>query len=61
MGPIAQADRHGAPGLLDELVPGVAAVSDDVIVGFEYAVGEPVVAQETARQLLHQRTTDMVE
>jgi len=46
MRPIAQADGHDAPGLLDELVPGVAAVSDDVVVGFEHAVGEPVVAQE---------------
>ena len=33
MGPLAQSDGHDAPELLDELVPGVAAVSDDVVVG----------------------------
>src|SRR5271165_1054050 len=46
MSPIAQSDGHDTPGLVDELVPGVAAVSDDVVVAFEHAVGEPVVAQE---------------
>ena len=29
----AGAERHDAPGLGDELVPGVAAVVDDVVVG----------------------------
>ena len=46
MSPIAQSDGHDAPRLLGELVPGVAAVSDDVVVGAEHAVGQPVVAQE---------------
>ena len=46
MGPVAQSDGHDAPGLVDELVPGVAAVSDDVVVAFEHVVGEPIVAQE---------------
>ena len=46
MRPIAQSDGHDAPGLIDELVPGVAAVVDDVVVGFEDAVREPVVAHE---------------
>ena len=46
MGPIAQSDGHDAPGLIDELVPCVAAMIDDVVVGFEHAVGEPIVAQE---------------
>src|SRR5271165_2720312 len=46
MGPIAQADGHDTPGLVDELIPGIAAVSNDVVVAFEHAVGEPVVAQE---------------
>jgi hypothetical protein len=32
--------------LLDELVPSVAAVVDDIVVGFEDAVGEPVVAHK---------------
>jgi hypothetical protein len=34
------------PGLVDELVPGIAAVVDDVVVGLEDAVREPVVAHE---------------
>ena len=46
MGPIAQTDGHDAPGLIDELVPGGAAMIDDVIGGCEHAIGEPVVAQE---------------
>src|SRR6266496_2937898 len=46
MCPIAQADRHDGPRLVDEVVPGVAAVIDDVVVGLEHAVGEPVVADE---------------
>ena len=32
MGPFAQADGHDAPGLIDEAVPIVAAVADDVVV-----------------------------
>src|SRR5260370_4711827 len=46
MRPIAQADRHDGPWLVDELVPGEAAVCEDVVVGAEDAVGEPVVAHE---------------
>ena len=46
MGPLAQSDGHDPPGLLDELVPSVAAVVDDIVVGFEDAVGEPVVAHK---------------
>jgi hypothetical protein len=46
MCPVAQADRHDGPGLVDELVPGIAAVIEDVVVGAEDAVGEPVVADE---------------
>jgi hypothetical protein len=46
MRPIAQSDRHDFPGLIDELVPGVAAVIDDIVIGFEDAVREPVVAHE---------------
>jgi hypothetical protein len=37
---------HDAPTLVDELVPGVAAVVDDVVIGLEHAVREPVVAHE---------------
>ena len=46
MGPLAQSEGHDAPGLFDELVPGEAAVVDDVIVGLEDAVLQPVVAHE---------------
>ena len=46
MCPIAQAYRHDCPRLVDEPVPGKAAVIDDVVVGLEHAVGERVVADE---------------
>jgi len=46
MGPLAHADRHDAPWLIDEVVPGEAAVVDDVVVGFEDAVRQPVVTHE---------------
>ena len=46
MSPIAEADRHDDPGLVDELVPGVAAVIEDGAIGGEDSVGEPVIAQE---------------
>lgn len=46
MGPFADADGHDAPWLIDELVPGEAAVIDDIVVRFEDAVREPVVAHE---------------
>jgi hypothetical protein len=46
MGPVAQADGHDAPGLLDELVPSLTAMIDDLLVGAEDPVREPVVAQE---------------
>ena len=37
---------HDFPGHIDELVLGEAAVVEDVVVGFEDTVGEPVVAHE---------------
>src|SRR5271154_1020105 len=46
MGPIAQADGHDGPWLVDELVPGVAAMIDDIVIGAEDAVREPVGADE---------------
>jgi hypothetical protein len=46
MGPAAQAERHDAPGLVDQLVPGEAAVIEDVGVGGEDPVRQPVVAHE---------------
>src|SRR6266704_6304138 len=44
--PIAVSDGHDLPGLIDEGVPGVAAVIDDVVEGFEDAVRQPVLAHE---------------
>jgi len=46
MGPFPITDGHDLPGLFDELVPGFATERDDVVVGFEDPVGEPVVADE---------------
>ena len=46
MRPLAQSDGHDPPGLVDELIPCLAAVIDEIVVGFEDAVGEPVVAHE---------------
>jgi hypothetical protein len=37
-----QAERHDVPGLIDELVPSVAAVVDNVAVGFEDPARQPV-------------------
>ena len=39
-------DGHDTRGLVDELVPGITAMIDDLILGFEDAVGEPVVPHE---------------
>ena len=46
MRPLAQSDGHDAPRLVDELVPCLTAMADEIIVGFEDAVGEPVVVHE---------------
>ena len=46
MGPIAHADRHDCPGPIDELVPGLAAMLDDIVIGCEDAVRQPVIAHE---------------
>jgi hypothetical protein len=46
MGPISHADGRDPPRLFDELVPGVAAMVDDLFVGAEHPVREPVVANE---------------
>ena len=46
MGPLAAANGHDAPRLSDKLLPGLAAMIDDVVVGLEDAVRQPVVAHE---------------
>ena len=38
MGPFAATDRHDVPWLIDELIPRLAAVVDDVVVGGEDSV-----------------------
>jgi hypothetical protein len=37
-----EAERHDAPRLIGEAVPGEAAMIEDVVVGFEHAVRQPV-------------------
>ena len=44
--PIAASDGHDFPGLIDERIPGVAAVIDDFVEGFEDAVRQPVRPHE---------------
>ena len=44
--PIAAGNGHDFPGLIDERVPGVAAVIDDVVEGFEDTVRQPVCPHE---------------
>src|SRR5262245_36470898 len=44
--PIAARDGHDFPRLIDERVPGVAAVIDDVIEGFENSVRQPILPHE---------------
>lgn len=46
MSPFAQSDGHDAPWLIGEAVPGEAAMVEDVVLGFEHAVRQPVVAHE---------------
>lgn len=46
MSPFSETDGHDGPRLSDEAVPGGAAVIEDVLVGMEDAVGEPVVPHE---------------
>jgi hypothetical protein len=46
MSPLAQSDGHDAPRLIRQTVPGKAAMVEDVVVGFEDSVRQPVVAYE---------------
>ena len=46
MRPFAASDGHDAPRLIDEFVPCLATMVDDVVVRCEDAVGEPVIAHE---------------
>ena len=44
--PIAAGNGHYFPGLIEEGIPGVAAVIDDVVEGSEDAVRQPVLPHE---------------
>lgn len=44
MSPGSHSDGHDAPWLGDELVPSLAAMVQDVVLGLEDPVSEPVVA-----------------
>ena len=46
MCPLAQSAGHDAPRLIDEAVPCAAVMVEDIVVGFEDAVRQPVVAHE---------------
>jgi hypothetical protein len=46
MCPLPQSDGHDDPRLVDESVPGIAAVVEDILVGREDTVREPVVPHE---------------
>ena len=49
---MAQSDGHDPPWLVDELVPCLAAVIDEIVVRFEDAVGEPVMPYKPAPMTL---------
>jgi hypothetical protein len=44
--PIAAGDGHDFPRLIDERVPSVAAVIDDIVEGLENSVRQPVLPHE---------------
>lgn len=46
MSPLSHSDRHDAPWLADDVVPGEAAVVDDLVIEFEGTVREPVITNE---------------
>jgi hypothetical protein len=46
MSPCSHDERHDAPRLIGETVPCEAAMIEDIVVGFEDAVRQPVVAYE---------------
>lgn len=46
MRPLSHSDGHDPPRLIGECVPRIAAVVDDIVVGFKDAICQPVVAHE---------------
>jgi hypothetical protein len=51
-GPIAAGDGHDSPGLIDERVPCIAAMIDDVVDAFEDSVRQPILSHELPDILL---------
>ncbi len=51
-GPVAACDGHDFPGLIDESVPGITAMIDDIVEGFEDTVRQPVLSHELPDILL---------
>ena len=47
MSPVSEAEGHNFLGLVDQPVPGITAVSDDVVVVLEDEVEPPVLAHES--------------
>jgi hypothetical protein len=52
-GPFAACDGHDFPGLIEEGVPGIAAVIDDIVAGFEDSVQQPVLSHELLARPLY--------
>ena len=52
MRPLSHSQRHDAPWTVDEGVPGVAAVVENIVVGLEDSVRDPIVAHELPDILL---------
>jgi hypothetical protein len=46
MGPVAKPEGHNPPRLIDEFVPSLAAIVDDIVIRFEDEVRQPVVPHE---------------
>ena len=46
MRPFAHPDGFDACGLADQLVPSITAMIDNLVVGFEDVVGEPIIPHE---------------
>ncbi len=51
-GPVATCDGHDFPGLIDEGVPGIATVINDIVEGLEDSVRQPVLSHELPDILL---------
>src|SRR5687768_1079996 len=46
MRPVTQANCHDLPGLGGEFIQSLTAVIDEIVIGFEDAIGEPIIAEE---------------